>query len=311
MQANLAGLSLRHPTVDDIPALVSFANLIARLDANLQNVNSVEELRGYWQDPTLQPERDILLVVDAQDTIVASLSALLLPPYSHVYQEINVHPAYRGRGLEAFLLERAASHAQAHLHLAPTGDSVRIVHAIWSPQTWLHELLQAAGFQHIATVSQFERRLDSPPPVVEMPPGISMRPFDPAQHHESLHRTLREIHQDGAALPPLRGELPDLPYTDPQRVFTAVEGNAMVAVVIFGGDGSLMFVGERRNWRGSGAAEAAMAVAARTLYQFGTRRLFLQHHSPLDMHPQRPLLAAAGFVQKADALLFEKTIQEG
>ncbi|PJF39863.1 MAG: hypothetical protein CUN55_13460, partial [Phototrophicales bacterium] len=202
MFPNLRGLEMRHPTIEDIPQIVAFANQCAQMDMGIEQVNTVEQLSAFWQDEQLHPERDILLVVDAHGNMVATLAALIAPPYTYVYQELNIHPIYRGRGLEEFLLERAENHAKLALEYADASTTVMMIHGVHSQRRWLRDLLEKHAYTIVQTITRLALRLDEMRPLPAFPPTIEFRPYTD-QDAGALSTTLREINQDiGAANPP-------------------------------------------------------------------------------------------------------------
>ena len=306
-------LRTRHPTRDDLPALAAFANTIAQMDAGLPQVTSAAEMQALWDAPDVNLARDMLLVVDGQDNIVGNLSALLLPPYTQVYQEINLHPIYRNRGLEDFLLERSEEHARANADVAPADAPLRIVHGVYARQQWLQKLLQNSGYTLFETVQPYTLQLDGPPPLTETPPGATLRPYDATSDRDRLLGTLREIqqHHTDATLP--TGETVLHPATvDPTLVFALWEGNAVVAVVVAALDddsGRVDYLGVRHQWAESGALRAVLLTAVRTLYQRGARAVQAMVRNPATF-PFLATLDAVGFAAQQASLIFVKLLRQ-
>lgn len=270
------GLYTRHPTAADIPAIVAFANQCAQMDMGIAQVNTAEQLLAFWQDPNLHPERDILLVLDGRENIVASLTALITPPYTHVYQEVNIHPIYRGRGLEAFLLERAETHALSAQAYLDEAHPITIVHGVYSRQNWLRALLDTNGYAVAQTVTRLSMALDGPLPIPTLPDGVIIRPYADDQA-AALSAAIREINQDiGAARPPSFEALLLHPSFDPSLVVAAWQGNAVAGVAILFAhaeddphSGQLAYVGVRRAWRGDDLGRSVAQIGLRIFQAAG------------------------------------------
>lgn len=301
----MQNIQTRHPTRDDLPALASFANTIAQLDVGLPAVTSVEALQQLWDNPDIDLSRDMLLVVDRDGNIVGNLSALLLPPYTQVYQEINLHPIYRNRGLEDFLLERAEEHARANADVAPPDTPLRIVHGIYDRQTWLKTLLENNGYALYETVQSRVVTSTTPPPIPDLPPGVVLRPYVPAADAERLVGMLREIaqHYPSATLPTVA-----VAGLDPSLVFLAHQGAAVVAVVVANGDGVLTTIAERPQWADSGALLAVLRTAQRALFQRGVTTMQFQLHNPAHF-PFTHALDASGMHPHHTSLIYAKRLR--
>lgn len=305
------GLYTRHPTAADIPAIVAFANQCAQMDVGIEQVNTTDQLWAFWQDATLQPERDILLVLDGRETIVASLTALITPPYTHVYQELNIHPIYRGRGLEAFLLERAETHAQGARAYLDETQPVTIVHGVYSRQNWLRTLLAANGYTVGQTITRLASRLDTAMPIPTLPDSVTIRPYANDQA-AALSAALREINQDiGASRPPSFEALLLHPAFDPALVVVGWQGKAVAAVAVFfaqadddPSSGQLAYVGVRRAWRGDDLGRAVAQVGLRILKAMGVGQAMVVATRP----PLVTYFQHLGFAPVQETLLYQKIL---
>lgn len=273
MFPDIASLKTRHPSAADIPALVSFANICAQIDLGRGAVNSVEQLQAFWDSPDLHPERDILLVVDANDTIVASLTALITPPYNMVYQELNVHPVYRGQGLEEFLLERAETHAASTLELLDDDIPAAIIHGVPTGLTWLRHLLDAHGYTIGQEIVQLQRDISGGIDIPALPAGVVVQPYADDQA-AAISTAMREINQDvGEGVLPSFEAILLQPNFDPSLVIAAWQGNAVAAVAILlpttATTAQAMVVGVRRAWRGEGLGGQVLQIGLRVLKAMG------------------------------------------
>lgn len=313
MLPNLPGLQLRHPTANDIPQIVAFANQCAQMDLGIQQVNTIEQLAAFWHDPHLHPERDILLVVDGRDTIVASLTALIVPPYNHVYQELNIHPIYRRRGLEAFLLERAEGHAALALEFADDETPVTIVHGVHSRHQWLRELLDANGYTTDQSLTRLDIDLSTPPPIPTWPDAVTFKPYADA-HAAALSTAIREINQDiGAAQPPTFEALLLHPSFDPAFVTVGWQGHTVAAVaVIFPvadddpHSAQVAYVGVRRAWRGDNLGQSTLQIGLRSVVAQTQQRRAMVF---ANRQPQVEYFQRLGFSIAQVTLIYQKRVR--
>lgn len=308
---NLHDLQTRHPTRNDLPAITSFANTIAQMDVGLESVTTLRDLQNLWDSPVVDLRRDMLLVLDGQGNIVGNCVALLMPPAPQVYQEINLHPIFRNRGLEEFLLERAEEHARANSKALLPDTPITIAHGVYEKQRWLQALLENNGYSLLRRVRDFRLEMQAPPPIPELAPSIKLRPYDPAKHLERVSAALREIQQHYNYSASSFSEI-EFISLDPELVFIALEGRVVVAVVAAdlnsADEARLVSVAARHQWASTGVLAAVLQTGLRTLYQQGVRSVRMTVSAP-DHYPFTAALTAVGMQPRPHSLIYTKDLR--
>ena len=85
----------------------------------------------------------------------------------------EVHPAWRGRGIGAYLL--AWSEARAR-----ESGRARVQQVVTDSDAAARSLFEGAGYRVLHTSWVLQIKLEEAPPSVDLPPGIEIRPYRPA-----------------------------------------------------------------------------------------------------------------------------------
>jgi mycothiol synthase len=190
-----------------VPAVTA---LVAAYDAALHGAPDIseEDIRDDWDDPGLDPARDIWLLHAGDGGLIGYARLASLSPARPARIDLFVHPAeMRFEGVRALLplaekrrLEstegRAAEHA-AEIHAAigvmcPCAD------------TEMRRALDDAGYRQVRTFLRMEIDLgagpDPVPPAATapapaarpLPEGIEIRPFRPGQDDRAIHAVIED-----------------------------------------------------------------------------------------------------------------------
>ncbi|MFQ5614066.1 MAG: GNAT family N-acetyltransferase [Anaerolineae bacterium] len=284
------GFIARPPALDDIEAFVAMANASAR-DVIGNDEHTVEESRIEWQDPSFNLETDARLVTTARGDIAGGVEVWSRPPHVRYWFWGRVHPAYRGQGIGAFLLEWAEARARQAVHKAPQGARVTAYVSTISSHDAATQLFDRKGFRPVRHFWTMAIDFDGPPPEPDWPPGITVRTMVPGQDERAVYLALDEAFRDhwGHVDTPLEAGLAQWLHRlendedfDPTLYFLAMDGDEIAGMSLcrpkiteFPGMGWVDELGVRRPWRRRGLALALLRHSFGEFYRRGRRQVGL------------------------------------
>jgi mycothiol synthase len=184
---------VRAPIMEELEAITNLIITCDIADVGEPDFTSDDLLSG-WQRPNFNLVTDARVILTPAGQIVG---------YTDVYQgrtgmfinpNTNVHPDYRGQGLEVYLFR--ISEANARQHLAETQSTIPHVIGTVSTTEQTSTLLAQEGYVPIKHDWRMEIELKKPPPVPVWPAGISVRAFVPGQDEHTVHRIIQEAFSD-------------------------------------------------------------------------------------------------------------------
>ena len=240
----LPGVEVRAPRPDDLDGVTRlFAAAAAERGGSALRR---EDLRVRWL--LLDDLRDAVLIShpDQPDLPIAYASATIEPGHTGaadtevvVHLELQVHPAWRGRGLGAHLLHLAV-HVGAGSDAPADGDdnpdttaaagrAVRVRGALTESDPAAETWFTAQGFRPARHLLELRLDLHAPPPSPRWPDGVTARVYRPGIDDELLWRTHQAAFADVAThLPIGRADYLDdrRPARDPGLVLFAEDHRA-------------------------------------------------------------------------------------
>jgi mycothiol synthase len=122
-------------------------------------------------------------VADAQAGVVVVEAADELVGWATLADgraEVDVHPAWRGRGIGSALLAWTEGRARA-------AGMPALRQVVTNADTAAHHLFEGAGYHVRYSSWILEMRLGDAPPEVTIPPGIAIRPYRPEDAEAAYH----------------------------------------------------------------------------------------------------------------------------
>lgn len=174
----------RFGPLDDPQAALAVAHACDLLEVGSPDTE-LRHLTDDLEDPTVDIERDTWLV-RAHDGSPAAFGILIgRDPRNPQRSFARVHPAHRGRGLGAGLLDRIERRARARV---PVGAHPRVLHAELAPDDLGGlALLGARGYREVRRLQHLERSLTAEDVHPGDPPGgLTARPIDPARDAQAV-----------------------------------------------------------------------------------------------------------------------------
>ncbi|GAA2672961.1 GNAT family N-acetyltransferase [Streptomyces lunalinharesii] len=267
-----AGYRARPTAVDDVPAV---HRLVAACERALHGRAETDPggIAADLHRPGLDPAHDTLLVHDRAGRLAARA-------WVDRRCEVDVHPAHRGRGLGAALLDWAEARARQ-------AGSAGIAQTVPDDDAGAVALLRSRGYQPLVRSWQLAYDMPEEPVVPAPPAGLTVRPFRPGDER-AAHRLVEDAF---AAWQPRRKSYPewarhtvDRPAFAPALSALAFTDGQLVGAVLSldlpeTGEGYVEQVAVHADHRNRGIARLLLHHAFRAFHRHGRRRCTLWTHS--------------------------------
>ena len=283
--------TVRPATMADISAVVELENLCSIEQIGKPEMND-EEMRLEWEMPGFDLATDTRLMHDLNGTLIGFMHIWDTDePHVTVYMWGRVHPRYRGLGIGTVLLEWGEERAYEAIIKAPADAQVTLGQGTINTDSLAAELFQAHGYTLARHFWRMEIELDSAPPAVQLPNGITIRAYDPATELPAVVQAVRDSFQDhwGYVAEPFAKELEKWQQYirgnenyDPTLFFVALDGDTIAGISLcwrkitedpkMGWVGTL---GVGRSWRRSGLGLALLLHSFNEFYARGQERVGL------------------------------------
>jgi mycothiol synthase len=156
------GTMTRAATRSDVSAITALIAACELADNGVAEVHPTDVEQSF----DLADEEGGVIVVEALDQLVGWATA------ADGRAEADVHPAWRGRGVGSSLLAWTEGRARASGH-------AQVRQVVTNSDQSAHLLFESAGYRVHDTSWILEMKLADVPPEVDIPPGITIRPYRP------------------------------------------------------------------------------------------------------------------------------------
>lgn len=270
---------------DDLPALHRLLLATAQADGN-DRVDTLADLQMQFDDPWSPADTCSQIALAADGQLAGYVRIFSAPEptvecVAHLWYE--VHPTFRGQGLEEALLDWAEARAAERLRAIET--TLPRALRCGTPDTLTANLarLEARGYTPIRYFYRMLRDLRAPIPDLGLPAGFTLRTFDPA-FARALHAAHEEAFGDHWGYEPESFEewkrFSLSSSFRPEFTLLAFAGEALAAYSINRvhaednarhgvNHGHIGQVGTRRNWRKRGLASALICESMRRFRDAG------------------------------------------
>lgn len=195
------GFRIRRPTQSDAKAVAELMALVD-LEELGKAETTLEDVLTDWQASGFDLQTDAWLVL-APDTddggnerVVGYEEVYNRSCHAHLDGDGYVHPQYRGLGIGTVLLRLAEARARQHIPLAAPEAKVRLLNGLDAKDRAGRRLHENEGYQAVRYFYRMQIEMDKAPPAAEWPPGILLRPFQPAMHTRPVYDALEEAFRD-------------------------------------------------------------------------------------------------------------------
>ncbi len=285
------GLTFRHATAADWPALADVANRSRAADG-MDEVHTAESWANEWPESEMfQLERD-MLVAELDGSIVAQAAGYLVVRDGALVAESagSVVPELRRRGIGTALYQATHDRLRAAAAADPRpGPRHRRAYAM-DDEVADRALLDANGYVPIRFGFEMRRWLNGPLPEHALPDGIELRPVTEDQHRAIFAADDEAFRDHWGRREPDEADFQARfhgPETDTSLWCVAWDGDEVVGSVqnyVYADEnealgiarGWLDHVSVRRPWRGRGVAKALCAASFRVLRDRGITEAWLR-----------------------------------
>jgi mycothiol synthase len=265
------GLTTRPATRSDVPAITALIAACETADNGVAEVHPTDVEQSF----DLADGQAGVIVVEAPDQLVgwATLAG--------GRAEVDVHPAWRGRGIGSTLLAWTEDRARA-------AGMPEVRQVVTNADAVAHGLFEAAGYHQHHTSWILEMRLGAAAPEVTIPPGIAIRPYR-AEDAQATYRVIEDAFNEWPGRQPTTFEgwsahvLAHAAFA-PGLSRLAFDGDELVGVALcddYEGqdEGWVQQVATRATHRHRGIARALLQSAFAAFHATGRRRVGLSTDS--------------------------------
>ena len=226
---------------------------------------------------TFDLERDVWLVVDEPEHLVAAATLACRPDPTQMRAAVNVHPGHRDRGIETELDRLIDARAREVMAGQPSDRRVVVHQSVGQYNDLASARLNAHGYTFVRRTWEMAMDLGEEPQPVRWPAGILVAALERGQERAVLDAT-NEAFRDHWGYVPVPYEqfmaVLDRPGADRSLSFIAwVEGEvAGCCLNLVRGDGAgyVAFLSVRRPWRRQGLG---LALLGHSFNEFRRREL--------------------------------------
>lgn len=177
----MSPLNWRPLQYDDLPAVHALMLAVAAADDD-DRVDTLADMQEQFDDPWSDPAVDGRLGLTADGKLAAFARCFANPDpatEARVFLEGEVHPAWRGRGLEAAVLDWLEARGAEKLSNRPAGQPRSLRSGAAAHQAERLALLEARGYRPLRYFYRMRRDLREPLPAVAQPAGLTLRAYTP------------------------------------------------------------------------------------------------------------------------------------
>lgn len=276
------GYAVRHPTKDDIPAILALLNAYDIAETGEADTYEPEDIEGDWED--LEPTRDAWVVI-APDGLLCGYATLTpRPAIGRIYEDGYVHPLHYRRGIGTTLVELMEARAVEQAQEIAAETRIVLVNNIIMTSDDSRKLLEQRDYTLKRVFFRMHITLDAPPPRPRWPEGIKVRACDGSEEEvRRIYETVEDAFRDHWSHAPRsyedwRSGMVRHDF-DPSLWFLAYDGHELAGVALGRerdeGRGWIDQVSVRRPWRKRGIATALLQHSFGAFYERGIPRVGL------------------------------------
>ena len=273
----VSGYAVRHPTADDIPAILSLITAFDTAETGEAEAYYPQDMLNDWAN--LDVARDAWVVI-APDGLLCGYGTVTVEEYGRIFEDGYVRPAHFGRGIGSTLvelMERRGAEIGADLATKlPEGTRIALMNNILASSDASRALLEARGYTLTRVYFRMHIAVDEPPTPPEWPVGIHVRACDGSPEDiRRAYETIEEGFKDLFAHPPRSFEDWQRHMVrerfDPSLWFFAMDGEQIAGAALSRerepGRGWIDQVAVLRPWRKRGVGMALLRQAFGAFYQ--------------------------------------------
>jgi mycothiol synthase len=178
---DLSGYTWRSLRREDVPVVHQLLLAVDEAD-DREVASTLEDAIREYDDPWCTPETDSLVALTGEGQIVAFARTFLNPQpeeANRCFLWVEVHPDWRGRGLEDGLIDWAEARGRQRLLAVNNSLPCLLRWAHQDTQTDRIARLEGRGYRPERYFFRMRRDLREPIPDLPLPEGITLRTFTP------------------------------------------------------------------------------------------------------------------------------------
>lgn len=278
-----ANYTVRPPVEEDIDAIIDLMYACDMAEVGESDRFTPDDIRSDWEKLDLATDAWCIFSPQGELAAYGTFWSHDAANYGRVYADGYVHPAYKGLGLGATLLDlidaRSAEVAASH----PEGTRLVLVNNIIASNAAARALFEAYNYTLTRVFFTMHIELDHEPAPALWPEGISVRACDGSvEDIQRAYGVIEEGFQDHFAHTPRTFEEWQSYMVredfDPSLWFLAMDGEAVVGAILCrirdreAGHGWISQLAVLAPWRRRGLGSALLQHAFGALYQRGLKR---------------------------------------
>ncbi len=319
------GFSLRPPILDDAEGIAELMNahmyhLVNRTDYTPASVKSM------LSEPSIDMNRDIRLIVNNEQKVIAYLAIWNHPPYVNSDFQVAISPDVEDQLYRQVLMEWGENLAQENLKRAPEDALVAMMYWCQSTDTSAIADLEARGYQHIRSNYRMSIDLAQEIPEPIWPENIVVKPFPEINDLRQVYRATDEIFRDHwgyveqdeeIGFQDFKNWTESYEHIDPTYWYLAMDGDEIAGVslcfpTVVGDntEGHVDMLGVKASYRRQGIALALLYHSFRELQKLGRHKVTLVVDAT-NLSGATRLYKRAGMEIIEQGMSWEKILREG
>ncbi|HLZ56704.1 MAG TPA: GNAT family N-acetyltransferase [Ktedonosporobacter sp.] len=277
-----AGLTLRTATLADLNAVTELQQTCDIADSGEPDTDS-EDILADWREEGFDLASASSLLIGSDGRIVGYTDihpgslGMIVSPYT------QVHPAYRGLGLEQYLLNLSEQRALQYL-ASPAGASIPRAIRAYGLTEFGNRLLEEEAYQLVKIDWRMEIEFAEPPLAPQWPESISLRPYIRGQEERIAHSIIQEAFSDLAQrtyqpFEDWRAWAVERNDFDPSLLFLVFDNERPIGAVLgfdYGETGGwVRQLAILKPWQGRGIGKQFLRHVFGEFYRRGARRVGL------------------------------------
>ena len=276
----LPGYTWRPARRADAPAIYQLRLAADQADDG-GGAGTLQDAELLFEDAWINTETDSLIALTPEGQVAVMIGVFVNPEpeeEARAFLGDTLHPAHRGRGLEAFVLAWAEARGRQRLRAIP-GDRPRVLRNGSADHLVQRiALLESRGFRPIRYFYRMRRDFSQPIPDSPLPEGLTLRTYSP-DLSDALREAFNESFRDHWGFEPVTPEDWQLFVVGrdifrPDLTFVVLDGDEIAGYSINRVDpdenarrgideGWVGQLGVRRAWRKRGLASALLCESMR------------------------------------------------
>ena len=313
-----SSINLRFAGWDDLNAVTQLVYDVCEADGDTTVALTPEEMKLEWQSPSFNIETDGIVAVTADGRIVGYEEFANEYEHSKLRTDGYVHPEFKGLGIGTSMMRAIEERARREIALAEPDVRVYLRSTLDSHDKDGRSIHEGEGYSVIRYHWRMHIEIDSPPPLVQFPDGIELRPFIREEHARAVLEAQNEAFRDhwgSHDVPFDQWELGKFGRTDfdPSLWMIAWDGDQIAGFSqnrYRMGVGWIGTLGVRRAWRKQGLGYALLIHSLGEFYKRGTKTIGLGVDAENPTGATR-LYIKAGMHAASEFVMYEKELRPG